>query len=355
MRLELEGIARLLIVRIRSLGDSILALPLLEALSDWRPELQLDVLVEASYAPVFAGHPAAHEILMLKRHASPVPEGWSRTRAALEIRRRHYPAVLNLHGGTTSLFFTLVSGARIRIGQQKYRQSWAYNVRIPAPPSVWKRDDLHTVEDQLTLLPWLGLPVRKTPRAILHVNEESRARMRERLASADIGSAGYLLIHPTATLPSKQWACRNFALLADLLSDRYSLPVVFTAGQLEDAVLVEISRHAKRGYLYWSDLSLEDLFALIEGCLLFIGNDSGPTHAAAALGRPLVVIWGSSDYRAWHPWGTEFESVRLDLPCMPCPGYECRAFGRPKCIEEIPVERVLQACDRFLGRRPSNS
>lgn len=348
LRLELESIPRLLVIRIRSLGDSILALPLLQALSDWRPELQIDVLVESTYAAVFYRHPAAHETLILKARNSPASAGWSRARASVEIRRRRYPAVLNLHGGTTSLFFTLVSGARIRIGQDKYRQAWAYNARIPGPSSVWQRTDLHTVEDQLTLLRWLDLPIPRIPRARLHLDGGSRLRMKERLAALGIDPSGYLLIHPTATLPSKQWGNRNFALLADCLHEGFSLPVVFTSGPREAQVLLDIGLHAKRSHSYWSDLGLDDLFALIEGCRLFIGNDSGPTHAAAALGKPLVVIWGSSDFCAWHPWDTEFEPVRMDLPCMPCPGYECKAFGRPKCIEEIPVEDVLHACDRFL-------
>jgi ADP-heptose:LPS heptosyltransferase len=94
---------------------------------------------------------------------------------------------------------------------------------------------------------------------------------------------------------------------------------------------------------------LDDLLALIEGCHLFIGNDSGPTHAAAALGRPLVVVWGSSSFEVWHPWETEYEVVRLQLPCMPCPGHNCAVYGAPRCIDDIPVDHVFDATKRFLG------
>jgi len=101
--------------------------------------------------------------------------------------------------------------------------------------------------------------------------------------------------------------------------------------------------------IIWSDLGLEELFALIQGARLFIGNDSGPTHAAAALARPIVVVWGSSNFSAWHPWGTDFEAVRSDLPCIPCPGYSCAEFGRPKCIQEIPLGNVVSACEKMLA------
>lgn len=348
-RRDLEHVPRLLIIRLRSLGDSILALPLLEALNAWRPDLQLDVLVEAPYAGVFSRHPAVHETLKVKLRGWHGPEAWPRFRSCVEIRKRRYPAVLNLHGGTTSLLFTLASGARIRIGQEKYRCAWVYSALIPPPPLVWRRTDLHTVEDQLTLLPWLSLPVPTRLRGKLYVEDAARARVRGRLDSAGIRPFQYLLIHPTATLPTKQWKDSRFAALADQLAERYALPVVFSAAPRESQALLDISRQAKRAHRYWSDLGVDDLFALIEGCRLFIGNDSGPTHAAAALGKPLVVVWGSSDFRAWHPWETEYEAIRLDLPCMPCPGYTCAVFGEPKCINDVPVERVLSACERFLG------
>ena len=86
----------------------------------------------------------------------------------------------------------------------------------------------------------------------------------------------------------------------------------------------------------------------IQASKLVIGNDSGPAHAAAALKKPMVVVWGSSNSVAWHPWRTNYELVRSDFPCMPCPGYTCHAFGRPRCILDIPVDRVLLACERIL-------
>jgi ADP-heptose:LPS heptosyltransferase len=349
LRLKLERTPRFLIIRLRSLGDSILALPLVEALHLWRPELQIDVLVEARYAGVFARHPAVHETLIVKPKQDPAREGWLRLRACFEVCRRRYPAVINLHGGTTSLIFTLASGAGCRIGQQKYRHAWAYNARIPAPLSVWRRTDLHTVEDQLTLLRWLDLPVPAQPRGQLYLDAFARTRVRERLAEAALDLSGYLLIHPTATLRTKQWQEAKFAELADSLHEQHALPVIFTSGQREAQVLLDIGRYARHPHRYWSDLGLDELFALIESCRLFVGNDSGPTHAAAALAKPLVVIWGSSDFRVWRPWDTNHESVRLALPCMPCPGYTCAAFPEPRCIEEIPVEMVLSACNKALS------
>jgi ADP-heptose:LPS heptosyltransferase len=349
VRLALEQVSNILIIRVRSLGDSILAIPLVEALHGWRPDLRIDVLVEAPYGALFSRHPAVHETLVVRPRSRYAQDGWSRGRTCLEIRRRRYAAVLNLHGGSTSWLFTLASGAGLRIGQQKYRHAWAYHALIPNPADVWQRLDLHTVEDQLTLMRWLGLPIPEPPRGRLYLEEDARERMRRRLQSAGLEGRPYILIHPTATLRTKQWHEKNFAALADRLHERYSLPVLFSSAPHEAQVLLDIGAHAGKGHRYWSDLGLDDLLALIDGCRLFIGNDSGPSHAAAALGRPLVVVWGSSDFRVWHPWGTEYRAARLSMPCMPCPGYECKAFGAPKCIETIPVEMVLEGCVDFLS------
>jgi ADP-heptose:LPS heptosyltransferase len=350
LRAQLEQAQRLLIIRLRSMGDSILAIPLVEALRDWRPALQIDVLVQAPYGCLFARHPAVHEVLQVRSKGGPAGSGWSRSRACAEILKRRYSAVVNLHGGSTSTLFTLASGARIRIGQRKYRQSWAFTALIPSPRTVWQRADLHTVEDQLTLLRWLHLPVPARPRGRLYLDEGARKRTQERLAAAGLGHAGYLLIHPTATLRTKQWPEANFAELADRLHRHTSLPVVFSSGPRETQVLLDIGRHAGSSHHYWSDLSLDELLAVIEGCRLFVGNDSGPTHAAAALGKPLAVVWGSSDFQVWHPWETRYEAVRSSLPCMPCPGHTCAVYGTPRCIEDIPVDQVSDACMRLLGR-----
>jgi ADP-heptose:LPS heptosyltransferase len=155
-------------------------------------------------------------------------------------------------------------------------------------------------------------------------------------------------------LATKQWSESNFARLGDRLHQRYGLPVIFSAACSEIKVLQDVQNEAKETHLYWADLPLGDLFALIDGCRLFIGNDSGPTHAASALKKPLVVVWGSSDFAAWRPRGTIYEAIGSDLPCIPCPGYSCDVFEEPKCILEIPVSRVAEACDRILIRSRTN-
>ncbi len=349
---ELQRIPRILLIRLRSLGDAILTLPLVEALHAWRPEFELDVLIEAPFAPVFMNHPAIHEVLAVKRRGGHETAGWSRYHAAIEIRKRRYPAVLNLHGGTTSMLFTCAAGAKLRIGQESHRGSRLYNARIPPSTAIWRRSSIHTAEHQLSFMRWFEIPMPEKITGAIHVDKASEARIRDRLDCAGIGK--YLVIQPTATLATKQWSAAKFAELGDRLFRQHGVPVLYTAGLQEDGVLREVRRSALERHIYWSDLPLSELFALIKGCLIFIGNDSGPTHAAAAMKRPVVVIWGSSDFDAWHPWGTDYEAVRSEFPCMPCPGYQCGAFGQPRCILDISVQQVIEASGRLMARLPKN-
>jgi ADP-heptose:LPS heptosyltransferase len=265
------------------------------------------------------------------------------------MRRRRYDAVLNLHGGSTSLFFTAASAGGLTLGQDTHRQSWLYDARIPPSSSVWGRQGLHTVEHQLTPMRWLGLPVPDPPVLRLYPSRHRQASVEQRLSSAGLEPGSYVVIHPTATLETKTWPAERFAAVADEVHRESGLRVLLTAAAHESAVLDRVRASCREHHLAWSDLDLAELFWVIRHSRMFVGNDSGPMHAAAALARPLVAVWGSSNFVAWHPWGTRFESVRSDLPCMPCPGYSCAQFGRPRCILDIPSDRVVEACRKVLA------
>jgi ADP-heptose:LPS heptosyltransferase len=282
----------------------------------------------------------------LKSRRGSESSGSSRLHIIQEIRRRKYPAVLNLHGGTTSMLLAAASGAKMRLGQGSHRYSWIYTERIPASSLIWQKETLHTVDHQLSVARWLGIPIDMTG-AMLHINESARNEIDEQLTREK--TSEYLVISPAATLRTKQWNEGNYAALGDLLFSRYGMKVIYTAAPHEISVLQEIQRSAKERHSYKANLGLPQLFALIERCRAFIGNDSGPMHAAAALKKPVVAIWGSSNFNAWHPWETEFEAVRSELPCMPCPGYECKAFETPQC-NNIPISRVIDAVDALLQR-----
>jgi heptosyltransferase-2/heptosyltransferase-3 len=155
------------------------------------------------------------------------------------------------------------------------------------------------------------------------------------------------LIHPAAAFATKRWATENFARVAEFLTERGFAPVAIAAAH--EAEIVEgLVNEATVGVLPLY-LSLPEVTALAARSQVFVGNDSGIAHIAAATRTPSVVIFGSSNTAHWRPWNrAAAEVVFEEMPCQPCHGYFCEKFPQPECILRVPVDRVLAAIDRIL-------
>jgi ADP-heptose:LPS heptosyltransferase len=130
-------------------------------------------------------------------------------------------------------------------------------------------------------------------------------------------------------------------------------PVVIVSAN-EKQVLWSLVAQAPAPIVSFDDLSLPEVTALAARARLFIGNDSGIAHIAAAVNTPCVVIFGSSNVAHWRPWtSNKSEVVREELPCQPCDGYFCAEFEKPQCILRVPVERVVAAIDRITKENTS--
>jgi ADP-heptose:LPS heptosyltransferase len=193
------------------------------------------------------------------------------------------------------------------------------------------------------------VPVSDRPPTRLAVTEKAAASIREKLRAAEVDKARPLaLIHPAAAFDTKQWATRNFARVADQLTARGFNCIGIAAGN-ESHVINDLAREASTRITTFTDLSLPEVTALASRSRLFVGNDSGIAHIAAAVRVPSVVIFGSSNVAHWRPWTTALsEVVREELPCQPCPGYSCAEFDAPECIRRVSVERVTSAIERVL-------
>ncbi|MDP2727443.1 MAG: glycosyltransferase family 9 protein, partial [Dehalococcoidia bacterium] len=97
-------------------------------------------------------------------------------------------------------------------------------------------------------------------------------------------------------------------------------------------------------------LKVKETAAVLERCAIFVGNDSGPMHLAAAVGTPVVAAFGPSDARTYHPWGVPHRIIKLDLSCLPCDFINC-SQGENICLTHIPVEDLLQACLEMLNSK----
>jgi ADP-heptose:LPS heptosyltransferase len=156
------------------------------------------------------------------------------------------------------------------------------------------------------------------------------------------------LIHPAAAFATKQWAVEKFASIVDELAER-EIPSVALVASKETNLGEELKKQCSAQVTIFDDLSLPEVTALASRASIFVGNDSGIAHIAAAVGIPSVVIFGSSNRAHWQPWAkAPAEIVFEEMPCQPCHGYFCEKFDQPECIIRVPVQKVSAAIDRVL-------
>jgi heptosyltransferase-3 len=258
------------------MGDCVLTTPALDILKRFRPDLRLAVMVEERFQAIFESNPDVEQILPPKLGAV---RGW---RPLL---------CLNFHGGNQSAWMTADSGAKFRAGFAHFRHQFVYNVKIPRAQEILGVDrTVHTAEHLASAMFHLGVPATETPRAKLVVLQ--------RLAPNPLPLA---VIHPVAASPQKTWRAEGFLAVASQLKLSGMEPV-FIGGPSDD-----LTRY--RAFPTISDAPLSETKRLLSTASLFVGNDSGPAHMAAAFGMPVVVIFGASDPAIWGPWRTASEVV----------------------------------------------
>ena len=341
-RWDWTRVKRILLIRLRSIGDTVLATPSAAALKRFVPNAEVDLLVEDWVAPLLDQHPHINQVITVARHGMS-----ARTRVARELRRRRYDVVYNLHGGTTATLLTRATGARHRVGYKTYQYARLHNHQAPSSSELWGQPQTHSVEQQLALLGWTGVPVSDRPRTVLGISAEASQNIQRRLDTAQI-TGPIALIHPAAAFSTKQWKTDHFAEVADYLTTR-GFRCIAVAASHELGILQELASKAISRCVIFHDLQLPEISALAGRSQVFVGNDSGIAHIAAAMGTPAVVIFGSSNIAHWRPWNqAPAEIVYEELPCQPCHGYFCEKFPAPECILRVPVNRVVAAIERVL-------
>jgi ADP-heptose:LPS heptosyltransferase len=235
------------------------------------------VVVEDRFRDIFEGNSDVDEIL------PPDPAALRQWRPTLCV---------NFHGGNTSAWMTFRSGARYRAGFAHYRHWLVYNLHIPRAQKILGEErPVHTAEHMASAMFWLGAPRGPVPRAQLV------ARMKRPVEPLAV-------IHPVGATPAKTWRADGFLDVANHLRQS-GLEVVFIGAAADD-----LSPFAGFPALHGRPLSeIKDLLATAS---LFVGNDSGPAHMAAAFGVPVVVVFGQSDPAIFGPWRTACEVVRAE-------------------------------------------
>jgi lipopolysaccharide heptosyltransferase I len=343
----------ILIVKMSSIGDVIHALPVASALRRHFPQAQISWLVAKRARDIVVGHPHLDRVLVVGGDAANgdivLPNLAHPFQVAHIMQEIGFDVAIDMQGLLRSGFFTLFSGAKVRIGYRSLKEAafLLYNVLNDAPDRVQ-----HVVERYLTFAGMLGAP-EKPVEFIIATSREHEERVDALLRESGIPAGAKLVaLSPGSSWKSKTWPPERLGEVADYLSATYGyIPVI--VGAASDLPRAQAIIANAKGPLVdlTAKTSLKELAVLARRCQAWVGNDSGPTHLAAAVNVPIVAIYGPTDEKLLRPYGDQHEVIVAPVACRPCTkrsrAEHCKHV---KCMTQIAPVQVCQALDRILAR-----
>jgi lipopolysaccharide heptosyltransferase II len=353
---------RVLLIRLRLIGDVVLSTPVIRALRRAFPDAAITYLVERDAAAVVIGNPHLDEVMIVER-----TRGLARLvddlRLARRLRRRRFDVVIDMHGGPRSSWLAFATGAPQRIGYDMPGRQWMYTRVVPRPRELRPR---HSVLNQWDLLSavdgWPGDEPHPGRDAVeMPLDDAADQRTAERLNIAGVQPNDELIvIHVSANNPFRRWPEPAFIeLVAALASASPNRRLVLSSGPSDKTAARRIAQGARAvlgapsasRILDFGEFDLMELRALIARSRLFIGGDTGPLHVAATTATPIVAVYGPTLPVRSTPWRSPeliIESVEVPgLPCRPCDQRVCEP-GDYRCLTTLKPQDVLAAAERAL-------
>ena len=344
---------RILVIKLRHHGDMLLITPLIHALKQQYPAASVDVLLYEETRDMLAANPDINQIFAIDRRWKKQGTGhqlkmeWQLIRA---LRQQRYDMVLNLADQWPSAIITKLTGAPIRIGFDfPKRRHPAWRFCHIALASTQQHNQQHTVQQNLSILAPLGLEMNDAPAKMGYSEQDwhvSRALLPEGFQD------NYIVIQPTSRWFFKCWREERMSALINALSDA-GYPVVLTSGpdakekQMIDTIMAGCPN--ARLHSLAGQLTLRQLASVIDHGRLFIGVDSVPMHMAAALGTPLVALFGPSKLTFWRPWQAKGEVIWAgDFGAIPDPD-DIDTGTDERYLDLIPTDAVIAAAKKVLA------
>lgn len=335
---------KILAVRLRALGDVVLATPALRALKLGHPDADLEVVTDPRYAALMEWMPEVSRVWALERSSLAV---W---RLATELRRERREWVIDFFGNPRTATLVFLCGARRTAGFDVRGRRYAYHVRVPrdAPGPTGGRE--HASNAHLRLAAAVGGIVDGEPPALVVPVEARTAGARLIDASGVHEPSRAIGLVAAGTWPTKTWPAANAALLARMLVAA-GREVLLISGPGEEAVTAVVRRHAPAVRLL-PPCDVAGLAGAIAHLGAVVGTDSGPRHLAAALGVATYAWFGPTHPETWQPPGDSHGFWRSPLPCAGCDRTRCPHWNcMPGLIPDQAARAVIAHLDRVESSR----
>jgi len=328
-------------IQLRRIGDALLGTPALRALAAHYPQAKIDFMAEPPAEEVLRGHPLVDRLLVAPRQGS----GNSWTKFVRKLREQKYDLVIDFFSNPRSAQFAYLSGAKVRVGLDRFGRRWAYTHRI-----VEEEQDLkaYAVDLRLEVLRLLGIPAAGRELEVYADRAEPRevARVTEFLRNVPSDSPIVAMAVGSANAAKRYPALQTVQVIEALR--KKGLAVVLTSGPEEAQFTEEIQQRLSARVPHLEDAHVPTLAALYRHCSLYIGPDSSPKHLAAACGLPTVTIFGLGRPENWNDPQNP-RNIVLVAPCDTRPNCDESECARKGCIGKISPEQVIAAADSLIG------
>jgi len=336
---------RILMSRTDRLGDVVLSTPAIKAVHEACPNIFISFMVRPYAKDIVDGNSYLDEVIVFdKKGAHRGVLGAFKLVSIL--KRRRFDIALILHPTIRVHVAAFLTRIPERIGYNK-KMGFLLTKRMPHAKQLGEK---HESEYTLDLLRKIGIQA-DDKTLFVPLNRKAVEAIDNRLRSNGVKKDDIIVgIHPGASCPSKRWLPERFAELADRIIDEFGVKVVVMAGPSDTELGNKVSSLIKRGAINLAgSLSIKELIALLKRCALFISNDSGPVHIAAAVGTPVISIFGRNEKglspTRWRPLGKDDIVVHKDVGCRVCLAHNCKIGF--KCLKEINTNEIFNAVLKF--------
>ncbi|GBC63823.1 lipopolysaccharide heptosyltransferase II [Desulfonema ishimotonii] len=338
---------RILIRAANWVGDAIMSTPMLRAVRRNFPNAEIFILAKPWVAPVFEHSPDVDHILIYDkagRHGGP----WGIPRLCRELRRYRFDLAVLVQNAFEAALIAWLAGIPNRLGYDTDGRSPLLTHAVPMRPHLKKR---HQIDYYLGILQGVSLPSfgREMTLAVPASERKGAEALLNRCGTT--GADGIIGINPGAAFGSaKRWFPERYAeLCIRLRKNRPGLPVVVFGGPGEEALGETICRKVGDGCVsLCGRTTLREAVALIDRCRLFVTNDSGLMHVAAALDIPQVAVFGPTNHTTTSPASRNAHMVWTPTPCSPCMKPEC-PLGHHRCMKAVTADLVCGVAEKILN------
>lgn len=336
---------RILVRGVNWVGDTILTYPAVQQLKTFFPQSHLAILVPNHLIDLWGTYPYVDEIIPFEKEAG-LRSFWGDLNLSASLKERNFDLAVIFPRSFRSAFQVFLARIPIRIGYRDEGRSFFLTHGIRRTKEILQ---VHRVHYYQRLIEPFGM-IENTPAPRISLREEDQGWAEQKLREYGLLDGRVLIgMNPSATYGlAKCWSPERFGELGERLSLKWNATILLFGREEERSVAEKVLQPlAGRGIDLIGKTRLLQLAALLERCALLVTNDTGTMHMAAAMGTPVVAIFGSTDPRTTGPWGEGHIVVRKEVPCSPCMKRVCPTDHR--CMDLITVDEVEEVVSRKLG------